>query len=166
MKTAIPSCAGAGQLPAVYSLPVGAIIMVKDGEQVLAGDIIARKPRETSKTRDIVGGLPRVAELFEVRKPKDMAVVSEIAGTVSFAGEAKGKRKLIVTPEVGESKEYLVPKGKHITVSDGRLRRVRRPADRRQPRAARHPAHQGREVPRRLPGGRNPGSVPLPGRGH
>ena len=66
-----------------------------------------------------MGGLPRVAELFEVRKPKDMAVVSEIAGTVSFAGEAKGKRKLIVTPEVGESKEYLVPKGKHITVSDG-----------------------------------------------
>mgnify|MGYP002576181244 CR=1 FL=1 len=104
---------------AVYSLPVGSIIMVKDGEQVLAGDIIARKPRETSKTRDIVGGLPRVAELFEVRKPKDMAVVSEIAGTVSFAGEAKGKRKLIVTPEVGESKEYLVPKGKHITVADG-----------------------------------------------
>ena len=114
-----PKLRGAGQLPAVYSLPVGAIIMVKDGEQVLAGDIIARKPRETSKTRDIVGGLPRVAELFEVRKPKDMAVVSEIAGTVSFAGEAKGKRKLIVTPEVGESKEYLVPKGKHITVSDG-----------------------------------------------
>ena len=114
-----PKLRGAGQLPAVYSLPVGAIIMVKDGEQVLAGDIIARKPRETSKTRDIVGGFPRVAELFEVRKPKDMAVVSEIAGTVSFAGEAKGKRKLIVTPEVGESKEYLVPKGKHITVSDG-----------------------------------------------
>ena len=114
-----PKLRGAGQLPAVYSLPVGAIIMVKAGEQVLAGDIIARKPRETSKTRDIVGGLPRVAELFEVRKPKDMAVVSEIAGTVSFAGEAKGKRKLIVTPEVGESKESLVPKGKHITVSDG-----------------------------------------------
>ncbi|MEI3478371.1 MAG: hypothetical protein V8Q84_03820 [Bilophila sp.] len=68
---------------------MGAIIMVKDGEQVFAGDVIARKPRETSKTRDIVGGLPRVAELFEVRKPKDMAVVSEIAGTVSFAGEAR-----------------------------------------------------------------------------
>ncbi len=106
-------------MPAVYSLPVGAIIMVKDGQELQAGDIIARKPRETAKTRDIVGGLPRVAELFEVRKPKDMAVVSEIAGVVSYAGEAKGKRKLVVTPEVGESKEYLVPKGKHITASDG-----------------------------------------------
>ncbi len=106
-------------MPAVYSLPVGAIIMIKDGQEIQAGEVIARKPRETSKTRDIVGGLPRVAELFEVRKPKDMAVVSEISGTVAYAGEAKGKRKLIVTPEVGEVKEYLVPKGKHITVSDG-----------------------------------------------
>ena len=104
---------------AVYSLPVGSIIMVKDGEAIQAGDIIARKPRETSKTKDIVGGLPRVAELFEVRKPKDMAVVSEISGTVSYAGESKGKRKLVVTPEIGDSKEYLVPKGKHITVADG-----------------------------------------------
>ena len=66
-----------------------------------------------------MGGLPRVAELFEVRKPKDMAVVSEIAGTVTYAGESKGKRKLVVTPEIGEAKEYLVPKGKHITAADG-----------------------------------------------
>lgn len=108
---------GAGA--AVYSLPVGSIIMVKDGEGIQAGDIIARKPRETSKTKDIVGGLPRVAELFEVRKPKDMAVVSEIAGTVTYSGESKGKRKLVVTPEIGEAKEYLVPKGKHITAADG-----------------------------------------------
>jgi len=108
-----------GNLPATYSLPVGALIMVKAGQDVQAGDIIARKPRESSKTKDIVGGLPRVAELFEVRKPKDMAVVSEIDGTVTFAGETKGKRKLVVTPETGEAKEYLVPKGKHITVSDG-----------------------------------------------
>ena len=108
-----------GNLPATYSLPVGALIMVKAGQEVQAGDIIARKPRESFKTKDIVGGLPRVAELFEVRKPKDMAVVSEIDGTVTFAGETKGKRKLVVTPETGEAKEYLVPKGKHITVSDG-----------------------------------------------
>ncbi len=108
-----------GNLPATYSLPVGALIMVKAGQEVQAGDIIARKPRESSKTKDIVGGLPRVAELFEVRKPKDMAVVSEIDGSVTFAGETKGKRKLVVTPETGEAKEYLVPKGKHITVSDG-----------------------------------------------
>ncbi len=114
-----PKQRGNSPMPAVYSLPVGAIIMVRDGQELHAGDIIARKPRETAKTRDIVGGLPRVAELFEVRKPKDMAVVSEIGGIVAYAGEAKGKRKLIVTPEVGEPKEYLVPKGKHITVSDG-----------------------------------------------
>ncbi|MCI7567764.1 MAG: DNA-directed RNA polymerase subunit beta', partial [Desulfovibrio sp.] len=106
-------------ISATYSLPVGSIIMVKNGEAIQAGDIIARKPRETSKTKDIVGGLPRVAELFEVRKPKDMAVVSEISGTVAYAGESKGKRKLIVTPEIGEAKEYLVPKGKHITATDG-----------------------------------------------
>ncbi len=106
-------------VPALYPLPVGALIMVKDGAEIKAGDIIARKPRESSKTKDIVGGLPRVAELFEVRKPKDMALVSEIDGMVNFSGETKGKRKLVVTPEVGEAKEYLVPKGRHITVSEG-----------------------------------------------
>ncbi len=106
-------------IPATYPLPVGALIMARDGTEIKAGDIIARKPRETSKTKDIVGGLPRVAELFEVRKPKDMAVVSEIDGTVSFAGESKGKRKIVITPEIGDAKEYLVPKGKHITVTDG-----------------------------------------------
>ncbi|MDL2272003.1 DNA-directed RNA polymerase subunit beta' [Desulfovibrio sp. OttesenSCG-928-I05] len=106
-------------LQATYTLPVGALLMVRDGMEIQAGDILARKPRETSKTKDIVGGLPRVAELFEVRKPKDMAVVSEIDGTVSFAGESKGKRKVVITPEIGDAKEYLVPKGKHITVSDG-----------------------------------------------
>ncbi|MDD6087844.1 MAG: DNA-directed RNA polymerase subunit beta', partial [Desulfovibrionaceae bacterium] len=115
-----PSVADASlTVPAVYSLPVGAIIMVKNGQQIYAGDILARKPREASKTKDIVGGLPRVAELFEVRKPKDMAIVSEISGTVTYAGEAKGKRRIIVKPDVGDSKEYLVPKGKHITASEG-----------------------------------------------
>ncbi|MDR0826533.1 MAG: DNA-directed RNA polymerase subunit beta' [Desulfovibrio sp.] len=106
-------------LPATYPLPVGALLMTNDGQAIEAGEILARKPRETSKTKDIVGGLPRVAELFEVRKPKDMAVVSEIDGTVSYGGEAKGKRKLVVTPETGDAREYLVPKGKHITVGDG-----------------------------------------------
>lgn len=110
---------GDSPMAAVYSLPVGTVLMVRDGTAIQAGDVIARKPRETSKTKDIVGGLPRVAELFEVRKPKDMAVVSDIAGTVAYAGESKGKRKLVVTPEIGEAKEYLVPKGKHITTSDG-----------------------------------------------
>ncbi len=105
-------------VPAVYQLPVGAILMIRDGQEVQAGDIIARKPRETSKTKDIVGGLPRVAELFEVRRPKDQAVVSEIDGEVAFGPETKGKRKIIVKPDAGEEKEYLIPKGKHITVSD------------------------------------------------
>jgi len=104
---------------ATFQLPVGAIIMIRDGDYVKAGDVIARKPRESSKTKDIVGGLPRVAELFEVRKPKDLAVVSEIDGVVSFGPDTKGKRKIIVTPETGDSKEYLIPKGKHITVSEG-----------------------------------------------
>ncbi len=104
---------------ATFQLPVGAIIMIRDGDHVKAGDIIARKPRETSKTKDIVGGLPRVAELFEVRKPKDLAVVSEIDGVVSFGPDTKGKRKIIVTPETGDAKEYLIPKGKHITASEG-----------------------------------------------
>jgi DNA-directed RNA polymerase subunit beta' len=108
-----------GNIAATYPLPVGALLMVRDGQEIQAGDILARKPRESSKTKDIVGGLPRVAELFEVRKPKDMAVVSEIDGTVAFAGEAKGKRKIVITPETGDAKEYLIPKGKHITVGDG-----------------------------------------------
>jgi len=126
-KPSISICDAAGKpkqrpdstVDAVYQLPVGAIIMAKEGAEVKAGDIIARKPRETSKTKDIVGGLPRVAELFEVRKPKDMAVVSEIDGIVSFGPETKGKRKIIVTPEAGDPKEYLIPKGRHITVQDG-----------------------------------------------
>ncbi|MGM0646478.1 MAG: DNA-directed RNA polymerase subunit beta' [Thermodesulfobacteriota bacterium] len=106
-------------LAATFQLPVGAILMVDDGQQVKAGDVIARKPRETSKTKDIVGGLPRVAELFEVRKPKEMGVVTEIDGVVSFGPDSRGKRKIIVTPDTGESREYLIPKGKHITVQEG-----------------------------------------------
>ena len=90
------------EIDANFAMPVGAIMMVKDGDVVKAGDVIARKPRESSKTKDIVGGLPRVAELFEVRKPKDMGVVTSIDGIVTFGPETKGKRKVIVTPEIGE----------------------------------------------------------------
>jgi DNA-directed RNA polymerase subunit beta' len=106
-------------LKAEFPMPVGAILMIKDGDAIKAGDIVARRPRESSKTKDIVGGLPRVAELFEVRKPKDQAVVSEIDGIVTFGAESKGKRKIVVVPETGDSKEYLIPKGKHITVVEG-----------------------------------------------
>jgi len=105
-------------IDANFAMPVGAILMVKDGDQVKAGDVIARKPRESSKTKDIVGGLPRVAELFEVRKPKDMGVLTSIDGIVTFGPETKGKRKVIVTPETGDTKEFLIPKGKHITVQE------------------------------------------------
>jgi DNA-directed RNA polymerase subunit beta' len=83
------------------------------------GSILAKIPRETTKTKDITGGLPRVAELFEARKPKEFAVITEIDGIVSFGKDSKGKRKLIVTPEIGEAKEYLIPKGKHISVHEG-----------------------------------------------
>ena len=102
-----------------YSLPVGSIITVEDGDEIEAGTIVGKIPRETSKTKDITGGLPRVAELFEVRKPKEPAIISEIDGRVSFGKELKGKRRVIVTPEYGEPQEYLVPKSKHIIVHEG-----------------------------------------------
>ncbi len=108
-----------GDSEARYLLPVGANIMTKEGEEVHAGDVIAKIPRETTKTKDITGGLPRVAELFEARKPKEFAIISEIDGLVSFGKDTKGKRKVIVTPEVGEPKDYLIPKGKHISVHAG-----------------------------------------------
>ncbi len=105
--------------PARYMLPVGANITVTNKDRVEAGDIVAKIPRETTKTKDITGGLPRVAELFEARKPKEVAVISEIDGIVSFGKDTKGKRKVVVTPEVGDEVEYLIPKSKHISVHEG-----------------------------------------------
>jgi DNA-directed RNA polymerase subunit beta' len=110
---------GVGENMARYFLPVGANIIPADGQPVEAGEIIAKIPRETTKTKDITGGLPRVAELFEARKPKDHAIISEIDGIVTFGKDTKGKRKVLITPEVGEPKEYLIAKGKHLTVKDG-----------------------------------------------
>ncbi len=81
--------------------------------------MIAKIHRETTKTKDITGGLPRVAELFEARKPKDASIISEIDGIVSFGKDTKGKRKVIVTPEAGEAREYLIGKGRHLTVNEG-----------------------------------------------
>ncbi len=109
----------AGSTIGRYFLPVGANISVQEDSFVNAGDVIAKIPRETTKTKDITGGLPRVAELFEARKPKDYAVIAEIDGVVTFGKDAKGKRKVIITPEMGEPKEYLIPKGKHISVHEG-----------------------------------------------
>ena len=106
-------------LDARYLLPVGSNINVGAGQRVEAGDVLAKIPRETAKSKDITGGLPRVAELFEARKPKEFAVISEIEGTVSFGKDTKGKRKVVITPEVGETREYLIPRGKHISVREG-----------------------------------------------
>ncbi len=101
-------------------LPVGAYVSVTEGHEVAAGDGVAMIPREKSKTKDITGGLPRVAELFEARKPKECAIVTEIDGVVGFGPDSRGKRRVIVTPEDGgEAREYLIPKGKHISVHEG-----------------------------------------------
>ncbi len=108
-----------GKTPARYQLPIGSVLVVKENEEVTPGDIIAKIPRETTKTKDITGGLPRVAELFESRKPKECAVISEIDGLVAFGKDTKGKRKIIVAPEVGEAREYLIPKAKHVIVREG-----------------------------------------------
>src|SRR3546814_18422162 len=108
-------------MEARYFMSVDAILSVENGAQVRAGDVLARIPRESSKTRDITGGLPRVAELFEARKPKDYAIISEIAGRVEFGKDYKTKRRIVVVPEAEdqEPREYLIPKGKHISVQEG-----------------------------------------------
>jgi DNA-directed RNA polymerase subunit beta' len=107
------------EIPAVYSLPAGAIVSLEDGAKVSVGDVIARIPQESSKTRDITGGLPRVADLFEARKPKDSAILAEQSGTVSFGKETKGKKRLIITPEKGDKYEELIPKWRNMNVFEG-----------------------------------------------
>jgi len=107
------------EIPAQYFLPAGAIVNLHDGAEVGVGDVLARIPQESSKTRDITGGLPRVADLFEARKPKEPAILAEISGTVSFGKETKGKQRLIITPFEGDAHEELIPKWRHITVFEG-----------------------------------------------
>ncbi len=118
---------GSATAEARYYLPIGAIIMVNEGDFVGAGGILAKIPRETTKTKDITGGLPRVAELFEVRKPKETTIISEIDGLVSFGKYSKGKRKMTIIPEIGEPVEYFVPRGKHISVLEGDFVRAGEP---------------------------------------
>jgi DNA-directed RNA polymerase subunit beta' len=105
--------------PAQYPLPPKAIITVGDGKAVKVGDVIARLPQESLKTRDITGGLPRVADLFEARKPKEPAILAEISGTVSFGKDTKGKQRLVISNKDGEQYEELIPKWRHINVFEG-----------------------------------------------
>ncbi|MFH1304984.1 MAG: DNA-directed RNA polymerase subunit beta' [Candidatus Omnitrophota bacterium] len=110
---------GKGDVEAIYPLPVNAHIAVKDKEEVKAGDVLAKMHRVLTKTKDITGGLPRVAELFEARKPKDPSIISEIAGTVEFGESKKGEKRIIVESEAGMRKEYVIPHGKHLNVYRG-----------------------------------------------
>ena len=112
-------CFANTDIPATYALPAGAILSMRDGASVSVGDIIARIPQESSKTRDITGGLPRVADLFEARKPKEPAIMAEHTGTVSFGKETKGKVRLVITDETGESEEKLIHKWRHLNVFEG-----------------------------------------------
>ena len=107
--------------PVNITFQIGSIITVKDGQQVQVGEILARIPQETSKTRDITGGLPRVAELFEARAPKDAGTLAEVTGTVSFGKDTKGKQRLVITDLDGVAHEYLIPKDKHVTAHDGQV---------------------------------------------
>ena len=107
--------------PVNVTFQLGCIITVKDGQEVGVGEVLARIPQESSKTRDITGGLPRVAELFEARSPKDAGLLAEVTGTVSFGKDTKGKQRLVITDLDGVSHEFLIPKDKHVTVHDGQV---------------------------------------------
>ena len=109
------------ETPVNITFQIGCIITVKDGQDVGVGEVLARIPQESSKTRDITGGLPRVAELFEARSPKDAGMLAEITGTLSFGKDTKGKQRLIITDLDGVAQEFLIPKDKHVTVHDGQV---------------------------------------------
>jgi DNA-directed RNA polymerase subunit beta' len=119
LQPAIDIIGASGQKLAHYPLPTGSRLEVRDGQQVIAGDTLVKIRREEAKTRDITGGLPRVAELFEARRPKDAAVVSEIDGRVAFGPVSRGMRKLLVHGEDGDVREYPIPQGKHLYVQEG-----------------------------------------------
>ncbi len=118
---------GKGTGVARYMLPLGAIILAQDAAEVEPGDVLAKVSREAARTKDITGGLPRVVELFEARRPKDHAVISEVSGVVSFGKDTKGKRKVVISAEIGDPREYLIPKGKHIRVREGDFIRAGEP---------------------------------------
>ena len=149
-----------------YFMSVGAVLSVENGQQIQAGDVLARIPRETGKTRDITGGLPRVAELFEARKPKDFAIISEIAGRVEFGKDYKAKRRIVVRPEEegAEPREYLIPKDRHVTVQEGDWVEPGDLLDGRQRRASRYPGRARNRGAGGLSHQRDPGGLPAAGR--
>jgi DNA-directed RNA polymerase subunit beta' len=112
-------CYAGTNIPVHYMLPGGAFVNVEDGARIKVGDVLAKIPQESSKNRDITGGLPRVADLFEARKPKEPAILGEMTGTISFGKETKGKKRLVITDSEGESNETLIPKFRHINVFEG-----------------------------------------------
>ncbi|HCK91417.1 MAG TPA: DNA-directed RNA polymerase subunit beta', partial [Gammaproteobacteria bacterium] len=114
-----PLTLGDATTPIQYFLPSNAITNLENGSKVEIGSVIARIPQESSKTRDITGGLPRVADLFEARRPKESAILAEVTGTVSFGKETKGKRRLVITPSEGDAYEELIPKWRHLNVFEG-----------------------------------------------
>jgi DNA-directed RNA polymerase subunit beta' len=112
-------CLAGTDIPAHYFLQSGSIVQMQDGQDVLVGDVVARIPQESSKTRDITGGLPRVADLFEARKPKEPSILAEVSGIVSFGKDTKGKQRLVITQDDGETYEELIPKWRHVIVFEG-----------------------------------------------
>ena len=156
-----------GKVLRKYLMPSHAHLMISDGEMVTAGDVLAKIPRETTKTKDITGGLPRVVELFEARKPKDPAVIAEIDGTVRYGGVVKGQRKIIIVPDDGTERAGVFdPARRARERPGGRARAGRRTADGRPEQSARHPAGAGREGAAEVPGERDPGGLPAAGREH
>ena len=152
------------ELPVNITFQLGSIITVKDGQQVAVGEVLARIPQETSKTRDITGGLPRVAELFEARSPKDAGMLAEVTGTVSFGKDTKGKQRLVITDLDGVAHEYLIPKDKHVTAHDGQVVNKGEIDRRRSGGSARHPAAARRRGARALHHRRSAGRLPAAGR--
>ena len=135
---------------------------------VSAGDVLAKIPRETTKTKDITGGLPRVVELFEARKPRETAVISEIDGIVKHGGIVKGQRKIIIVPDEpgAEPREYALPRGVHVNVQEGERVRAGEPLMDGPSQPARHPERARREGAAGVPGERDPGGLPAAGRQH
>ena len=145
-------------------LPTGANLQVNDGDTIFAGDIIAKIPRDTTKTKDITGGLPRVVELFEARKPKEHATISEIDGIVHFGEVSRGMRKILVRNESGDEREYSIPRGTHVNVREGDRIRAGEPLMDGPLESARYFASAGRQRSPKISGRRSATGVSSPGR--